>query len=332
MRVIIRSVRSDTEGVASTVGTIMALLVFLTFLSLIVNQYVPAWMKDSESSHMNAVIGQFGSLKGNIDLQILAAGTAQIYNVHYIPYTSANPVVLGVDGVPIFAAATRGRISASPDPGLFTVTFDYLIQGVRTRVTDSSSGSIELEVGNRYYVPQRVAYENGAVIRYQTDGQVVRALPTFAVGSLNNSLDVSFGLVSLYGTGGVTATTTEVVNTQVFAYDRQDYVNFPSNAVVWINHTSRYGLAWYRFMNETLSDALHLGGTYTWTSLDQTFVAKIGATTAYIISASYNPSTQLYNLRFELRNNPGVLVLAAFRLAHTQVQVKIGEATQNAQL
>src|SRR3989442_3857227 len=111
MRLLIRDIRGDEKGVASTVGTIMALLVFLTFLSLIVNQYVPVWMKDSEASHMNGALGQFGGLKGAIDLQILAAQAAKISGTHYIPVTSSSAVSLGVDGVPIFAASTLGTLS-----------------------------------------------------------------------------------------------------------------------------------------------------------------------------------------------------------------------------
>src|SRR6266571_1420602 len=87
MRVLIRELRSDERGVASTVGTIMALLVFLTFLSLIVNQYVPVWMKDSEAAHMNTALGNFGSLKGAIDLQVLASQAARNAGVFYIPTT-----------------------------------------------------------------------------------------------------------------------------------------------------------------------------------------------------------------------------------------------------
>jgi len=116
MRVLIRDIRSDDEGVASTVGTIMALLVFLTFLSLIVNQYVPVWMKDSEASHMNGVLGQFGGLKGSIDLQILASQAAQFAGAHYIPVTAASAITLGVDGVPIFAAATTARTPLTRNP------------------------------------------------------------------------------------------------------------------------------------------------------------------------------------------------------------------------
>src|SRR3989475_11838659 len=92
----LRRIREDESGVASTVGTIMALLVFLTFISLIVNQYVPVWMKDSEASHMNGALGQFGGIKGAIDLQILAAQAAKISGTHYIPVTSSSAVSLGV--------------------------------------------------------------------------------------------------------------------------------------------------------------------------------------------------------------------------------------------
>ena len=109
--------RVDESGVASTVGTIMALLVFLTFLSLIVNQYVPVWMKDTEASHMSGAFGQFGTFKGSVDLQMLAALMAQNAGVHYIPITTFSPVTLGVDGVPIFSSPTQGELSVNQASG-----------------------------------------------------------------------------------------------------------------------------------------------------------------------------------------------------------------------
>ena len=338
MRLLIRDFRGDEEGVASTVGTIMALLVFLTFLSLIVNQYVPVWMKDSEASHMNNALGQFGGLKGAIDLQILAAEAARTSGTHYIPVTASSAVTLGVDGVPIFSAPSIGALQAIPDAGSFTVQFSYIpnkaVPSQVATVNETSSGAIQLNVGNRYYIAQTIAYENGAVIRYQSDGQTIRAQPTFVVVKTNNTLDVSFGLVSLYGTGIVSGTSTEVVNTQVFAFDRQDYTGFPSNTAVWINHTSPYGLAWYSFLNSTLANALKgtgFGGTYTQTLLGEpTFTATYLGTTIYVISARYNTATQIYTMRVQLWNR-AVLPLTTFRLQHAQVQVGIGDTTQNVQ-
>src|SRR5256886_17514089 len=96
MRLLIRDIRGDEKGVASTVGTIMALLVFLTFLSLIVNQYVPVWMKDSDASHMNGPLRQFAGIKGAIDLQILSSQSAQITGTHYLPVTASSAVRVGV--------------------------------------------------------------------------------------------------------------------------------------------------------------------------------------------------------------------------------------------
>jgi hypothetical protein len=334
MRVLIRDLRGDEEAVASTVGTIMALLVFLTFLSLIVNQYVPVWMTDSEASHMNGALGQFGGIKGAIDLQILAAEAARTSGTHYVPVTASSAVSLGVDGVPIFSAPTVGALQAIPDAGLFTVQFIYIpnkaVPSQVATVNETSSGVIQLTVGNRYFIPQTIAYENGAVIRYQSDGQTVRAQPTFVVVKTNNTLDVSFGLVSLYGTGIVAGTTTEVVNTQVFAFDRQDYSGLVANSAVWINHTSAYGLAWYRFLNATLANALKLGGTFTQTPLDISFTARIGATIIYVVSASYNPTNQVYNMRLQLWNQ-AILPLTVFRLQHAQVQVGIGDTAQSVQ-
>jgi hypothetical protein len=336
MRILIHDPRSDDEGVASTVGTIMALLVFLTFLSLIVNQYVPVWMKDSEASHMNTALGQFGGLKGAIDLQILAAQAAQVADSYFIPVTAASAVTLGIDGVPIFAASTLGTLRSAPDEGAFTVTFDYMIQGlsgpaVRTRVLERSNGTVDLAVANRYFVPQRVAYVNGAVVRYQSDGQIIRAQPTFAVARGNDTLDVTFGLVSLYGQGTIVGTSTEVVNAQVFAVDRQDYggtsgESFPDDARIWINHTSAYGLAWYKFFNSTLATSLGLTGVYTRTPLDESFEGRIDGTTIYRVSTSLDSSRQVYVTRLEIRNNPGVLALSIFRLQHAQVQIGVGES------
>src|SRR3989475_5508364 len=99
--------------------------------------------------------GQVCRVKGAIDLQILAAQAAQISGTHYIPVTASSAVSLGVDGVPIFAASTLGTLQSFPDGGPFTVSFDYLIRGVSTHVQEQSNGSIELDVGNRYYVPQK---------------------------------------------------------------------------------------------------------------------------------------------------------------------------------
>jgi hypothetical protein len=328
MRVLLRSVRADDEGVASTLGTTMALLVFLTFMSLIVNQYVPAWMRESEASHVNALLGQFGGLKEAIDLQILAAHSATNAGHTYIPVTATTAVSLGVDGIPIFAASTPSTLTAVASSAAFSVTFDYSVRGATQRIVEISNGSIEIDVQNRYFAPQRIAYENGAIIRYQSGGQIIRGAPTFSVRNVNNALDMTLGLVNLYGTGTVSGTTTEVINSQLFAADAQEYTSFPSGSRIWVNHTSRYGLAWYQFLNATLASSLGLGGTFSQTSPTSpvSFTGKLGATIVYVVSTVFNPTTSEYTTRLELRNNVG-LSFGTFRLLIAQVNVQVGEAT-----
>ena len=332
MRMVVRPIRRDDRGVASTVGTIMAILVFLTFLSLIVNQYVPVWMKDSEAAHMNAAVGQFGGFKGTIDLQVLAAQVAQQVGLHYIPVTSSTPVTLGLDGVPIFAAPTVGEMTVRPDDGPWSVVFYYDIRGVPTRVTEAASGAVLLDVGNRYFIPQRIVYENGAVLKWQLDGQTMRAQPVFEPSRVNNTLDLSFQLVSIYGRGGVTGTSTEIVSTKLFGLDRQDYEDLSSS--IWINHTSAYGLAWYNFLNASLSQRTGItSGQYarspaTGTPLTVEYIGKIGAEIVYRIQANYNSSSQRWTVSLEVMN-ASALPLGIFRLQHAYIEVGVGSETED---
>jgi len=95
--------------------------------------------------------------------------------------------------------------------------------------------------------------------------------------------------------------------------------------VIWVNHTSRYGLSWYRFLNQTLASSLVLGGTFTQTPLDIAYTAKIGLIVVYKVSASYNPAVQTYTMRLEIHNS-ALLALSVFRLQHAQVQVGVGDS------
>lgn len=305
----------------------MALLVFLTFLGLITNQYVPVWSSEAEGAHMNVSLGQFSELKSTLDLQNLAA---QAEGPEYVPVTTSTAVALGTDGVPLFGFPTTGTLFSDPDAGPFSVVFDYLIPtptggDFPSRVNERSNGTIVLDVHNRYSAPEKIVYENGAVIRSQGTGQIIRTPPTFIVSEVNGSLDLRLDLVSLYGRGSVAGTGTEVLNARLFATDVQAYVRFPANAVFWMNHTSAYGLAWYQFLNRTLADTLELGGVYTWTPLDQSFTAQIGGVVVYKVTVSFVPTLQQYITRLEIRNNPGILDLGEIRVRHAQVQVGVGE-------
>lgn len=246
-----KNLRKDREGVASTVGTIMALLVALTFLSVIVNQYVPVWQKESEATHMNTALGQFGNFKSNVDAQILSARVSQASGETYIPVEAYTAIQLGVEGVPVFSNPSNGRLTGSGDVAPWTVQFRYAISGSSFEVNQSAGGNLVLDMPSRYNVPFQLAYESGALIMSQSAGEAVRVDPQFTVLNASSGVEVGLTLVQLIGSGNAAGHGTEGVHSKLITLDPQTYGSFQTS--LWINHTTRYGVAWFRHFNETLS-------------------------------------------------------------------------------
>ena len=320
----------------------MALLVFLTFLSVITNQYVPVWMKDQEASHMSDALGQMGKFKSNIDLQILVATAAQLQKSPYVPVTTFAIVKLGVGGVPIFAGETTGTLLVDQGQSLWTVWFHYSLSGNDTLVPEADcncGGLVRLHVLNRYYVPQDLAYENGALIRAQPDGQLVKGEPSFRVAVGANGTSVDFGIVQMFGNGGISGSGAEGLLARVVSADLQTYTQISTN--IFANATTVHGPAWYRFLNQTLSVAYGVDASkynnpaypdFTHSELysgSQPTQLRVD-NPIYLIQSFWNDVAKNYNVTLEFkRPQPGnsvlVLPVTAFTLIHTYVNVAVGQ-------
>jgi hypothetical protein len=252
-----RKLNWDDRGVASTVGTIMALMVVMTFMSMIVNQYVPVWMKDAESAHMNEAYGQFGTLKGSMDLQVLSCVVMLQYNEPCMKSSGFSPIEIGIDGVPIFSAPTVGDLSAHRDAGKFSVNFSYQyeVEGANQTfyVQENSTGNIVLDVANRYFVPQTLTYEGGAIIRSQREGEVVKGEPSFMITKTGDYVEIWMYLITLHGDGSVTGIGTQGIHHDLVGVSSDAYTGV--NSDVTIVHWTENDKAWYDFFNETLSRA-----------------------------------------------------------------------------
>ena len=344
-RIIAHKLKWDDEGVASTVGTIMALLVFLTFMSMIVNSYVPVWMKDSESSHMNVAYGQFGSMKQGIDTQILYAHFAEVAGEPFTATTTFSPITLGVDGIPIFSAPSLGELIADQTKGPWNAWFSYYpskYNNTSALVNESAMGQISLTTYNRYFVQQSLVYENGAVIKGQYDGMVMRAEPTFDVKIVNNTEDITIVLISLLGYGSLQGTTTEGIHSKVISASQEKY----ERVYTWVNisHISPYGLAWYAFYNASLTKAFGItadryspgtcsdanGYCYTLTR-----GGPYGVLTQMIRSPFFkldlrlNETTKDYRLVVTLKNDynnrvPSMMPIRALRIYTAVVNLAVG--------
>ncbi len=255
--------RWDDEGVSATIGTIMSLLVFLTFLGMFTNQFLPVWMSDNESTHMSDAIGQFTTLKSSVDISI-----SNYANSLIAPSSIFIPVTLSAPGVPVFAASTAGILTLTPHSinvrPMFNVSYTYTQAGGTSRVLNNSNdgasgGSLELYCPNRYYVEEKLIYENGAVILNQSDGEVVIAGPQFLaknVGSgASSNIVVMLTQITLQGQNKtVGGTGSKGVNANLQFADSTEYDNNNSGGSALVfTITSQHSIAWENYFNNTLN-------------------------------------------------------------------------------
>lgn len=261
--------KKDREAVASVVGTIMALLVFLTFMSLFIGTYVPIWMKDNERSHMNQVVGQFGDLKGKVDNLIAYSATVQMYqsivlgNVISTQSTKMyQSFELGAPGVPIFASQTAGALTFTPKNLSTTgMRIEFMETGRTINTTfpsdpnEKSGGSLAFYGPNRYYVQQWVVYENGGILVKQDDGQTYRAAPNILLSWNSGSKFVNLTVtqIDLIGTNSSVGGFGNIgVNINVDAVDLPtNYIVSPNQRNLYMNVTTQYGPAFYSYLNSS---------------------------------------------------------------------------------
>lgn len=244
-----RLLKKDREGVASTVGTIMALLVFLAFMTLITNSYVPAWMLDNERAHMNQVTDQFGELKGKVDSMVVQWTVRGGLNSNMYA-----PVALGSDGVPLFAVPTIGILTYSPmGSSNSNISMSFTKYGDPTPTEfEKEGGRVELYCPNRYYVQQWLAYENGAILVKQEDGQTMRAFPNLEFTRVNGLLNIRFTQVDLIGEELTLSGSDSVgLNLNLIYVDMQSY-NLDQGKEWTLTLTTAYASAWQTYFNESL--------------------------------------------------------------------------------
>ena len=146
------------EGIASTVGTIFALMIFTALLGMFMTQVVPVTMKDNEARHDTEVLSQLSQLRSEVDILTLTRDTN---------YTAYAPIKLGAEGVPLFASPTYGQLSLYPSK----LSQNYVMNVSFTdrygnEISKKASGSLQFISPNKYYVPELFEYANGALLRY----------------------------------------------------------------------------------------------------------------------------------------------------------------------
>ncbi len=259
--------KKDSEGVASVVGTILALIVFLSILGIFTNHFVPAMMTSNEHQHDNTVVSQLSQFKQGVDNLLMDSTTSQVSTL-----SSFAPVTLGSSGVPMFAVGTQSQMNVIPQSGstfpYFDVSFNYNVPGITGtyHLSSTSGGGVVVNIPNRYYVPQSVLYENDAVLLGQSNGQLMLSDPGFAVSSEGGThlslLELSLATPTASNMT-YSGTNTVSLTSGLLTYS-DNYYTTSSASVITVTVGTPFPYAWLGFVNSTFSQAnLTNGFTYS---------------------------------------------------------------------
>ncbi len=242
-----KNVDRSEEGVATTVGTIMALLVFLSLLSLVVQQYIPVWIEDNEAYHMGDVQSQFANMKSGIDNLVLTEQRG---------FPSYNSINLGTEGIPLFADSTPGVLRHSSGFGEDGdgMRISWAVNG--EEIVHESTGNISLEAQNRYFEEQTVIYEHGAILLDQAEGGVMRARPHITIegGAIRLTMISLEGSNRPVGGSGTVGLTVELASLDRDSVDEPEDFNFEL--------TTAYPEIWKDyFENETDLENIDIDGS-----------------------------------------------------------------------
>ncbi len=176
----IRKIKDQDKAVAGVVVAILLIGLFFTALGVIQSFYVPDWMKQKESEHIDDVANQFTQLKFAID-------TTCVSEQRNAVITSS--ITLGSKEMPYFSSS-RAYGSLEINPNECKIILNDTIGNKKTYLL----GNIKYSSINAYFLNQDIMYENGAIILNQDKGNSLYIQPDFYV---EPSGDFSFNLVQI---------------------------------------------------------------------------------------------------------------------------------------
>src|SRR5437867_1038911 len=167
---MVLSLRRDDSGVASTVATMMSLLVILLFMSIALVDILPRQQNDAEFATTETAITSFEQIRGLSQGPVFATGPNTI-----MPATTV-PIPLGTQGVSPLQAPSTGTLAFDSSSGGANVLFQFVphfnSQAIShidqdTILAIDSSGSMNQNDPQKLRLAQaqaRRARDNGIVI------------------------------------------------------------------------------------------------------------------------------------------------------------------------
>ncbi|MEW5760583.1 MAG: hypothetical protein AB1779_07440 [Candidatus Thermoplasmatota archaeon] len=232
----------NKKGIASVIGTMTAVVIFVLIFSIILSQWVPVWVEDIEAEHMSTVRSQFATFKSILDSLILQNNKN---------LTMSCPITLGSKGVPVLTGGTTGVLTFSAYKSSVNVTTEDL------SINATGSGKMKFDSRNRYFTQQKYIYECGGVVLSQSGGDVVIGNPQITISNSTSGIELTTTLLFIIGSEfAISGTTTEEIRSTLLYYSAESY-SWSSGKNVSINISTDYKTAWEKYFNSSF-DALGL--------------------------------------------------------------------------
>ena len=181
---MVSSLRRDTSGVASTVATMLSLLVILLFMSIALVDIIPRAQNDAEFATTESAISSFEQIRG------LSQGSAFATGPNTIMPATTVPIPLGTQAVSPLQAASTGTLTFDPTAAGSSILFQFVPHFNSQAITHidqdivlaiDSSGSMttndpqRLRVsGAKEYIGRLSCPDHVAIVDFDTDAHLTK--------------------------------------------------------------------------------------------------------------------------------------------------------------
>jgi hypothetical protein len=234
--------KESDNALVGIVVTFLLIGLIVSVLAIIQSVYIPKWMEQTESEHMDEVADQFAQLKSAIDTQAVIGSNQP---THTFLSTISTGITLGSRELPFFMSTRAyGSLNILPD-----TSYRVVINDRYGGVSDNSSSTIQYSSSNAYFLDQSYIYEGGAVVLSQSQGDIILTKPTFSVAR-ENIVNISLTIIKISkvgGKGSISGYGTYPIQTE-YSSNESKIINNVSDITIY----TKYPTAWSLFINGTL--------------------------------------------------------------------------------
>ncbi|MFZ0700135.1 MAG: hypothetical protein WAN74_08135 [Thermoplasmata archaeon] len=176
---------------ATVIGALLVVVIFFTIFGVFLTQTIPVWMDQNETAWINNGEVSMASFKADVDLQY-SLGASPVYSV---------PFSLSSSGVPVLASPTQGSLLFT-DGGATSYANLTLSAGPGSTpyVENASTGTLTMNLPNRYASPETLAFQNDAVLRVPNGANAtIDFSPLFSLRHVPGNTSLALVLVTALG-------------------------------------------------------------------------------------------------------------------------------------